>query len=64
MSRPPCALHALPPLTLQLLVENAIVHGLEPQDRGRHHPIAATLERGSLVLTVEDDGAGIDNGRA
>jgi signal transduction histidine kinase len=50
---------ALPPLTLQPLVENAIVHGLEPQIRGGTIRIAAALERGSLVLTVEDDGAGI-----
>jgi hypothetical protein len=51
--------HALPALTLQPLVENAIVHGLEPQIRGGTIRIAATLERGSLVLTVEDDGAGL-----
>jgi signal transduction histidine kinase len=49
----------LPPLTLQPLVENAIVHGLEPQIAGGTIRIAAALERGSLVLTVEDDGAGI-----
>jgi signal transduction histidine kinase len=54
--------HALPPLTLQPLVENAIVHGLEPQIAGGTIRIAATLEQGSLVLTVEDDGAGIGNG--
>jgi hypothetical protein len=51
--------HPLPPLTLQPLVENAIVHGLEPQIAGGTIRVAATLERGSLVLTVEDDGAGI-----
>jgi signal transduction histidine kinase len=50
---------ALPPLTLQPLVENAIVHGLEPQIAGGTIRIAAKLEQGSLVLTVEDDGAGI-----
>ena len=52
---------ALPPLTLQPLVENAIVHGLEPQIRGGTIRIGAALDRGSLVLTVEDDGAGLDN---
>ena len=50
---------ALPALTLQPLVENAIVHGLEPQIGGGTVRIAATFDRGSLVLTVEDDGAGI-----
>ena len=52
---------ALPPLTLQPLVENAIVHGLEPQIRGGTIRIGAALDRGSLVLTVEDDGAGLAN---
>jgi signal transduction histidine kinase len=54
--------YALPPLTLQPLVENAIVHGLEPQIAGGTIRIAATLEQGSLVLTVEDDGTGIGSG--
>lgn len=51
--------HALPALTLQPLVENAIVHGLEPRIAGGTIRIAARLDRGTLVLTVEDDGAGI-----
>ncbi len=50
---------ALPPLTLQPLVENAIVHGLEPQIGGGTIRIAAALEEGTLVLTVEDDGPGL-----
>jgi len=49
----------LPALSLQPLVENAIVHGIEPQIRGGTIRIAARLERGALLLTVEDDGAGI-----
>ncbi|HEX7438307.1 MAG TPA: histidine kinase, partial [Caldimonas sp.] len=48
-----------PALSLQPLVENAIVHGLEPLISGGTIRIAARLERGALVLTVEDDGAGI-----
>jgi signal transduction histidine kinase len=55
----PLRAHALPPLSLQPLVENAIVHGLEPQIGGGTVRIAAVLEQGTLVLTVEDDGAGI-----
>ncbi len=51
---------SLPALTLQPLVENAIVHGIEPQISGGTVRIAATLARGQLVLTVEDDGAGVD----
>jgi signal transduction histidine kinase len=49
----------LPALSLQPLVENAIVHGLEPLISGGTIRIAARLERNQLVLTVEDDGAGI-----
>jgi len=49
----------LPALSLQPLVENAIVHGIEPQLAGGTIRIAARLEGGALLLTVEDDGAGI-----
>ena len=54
----------LPALSLQPLVENAIVHGLEPQISGGTVRIAARLERGALMLTVEDDGAGIAAAKA
>ena len=50
---------ALPPLTLQPLVENAIVHGLEPQIAGGHVRVDARSDGGSLVVTVDDDGAGL-----
>jgi sensor histidine kinase YesM len=49
----------LPALSLQPLVENAIVHGIEPQIRGGTIRITARLDRDTLILTVEDDGAGI-----
>ena len=49
----------LPALSLQPLVENAIVHGLEPLISGGTIRIAARLERHALLLTVEDDGAGM-----
>ena len=54
----------LPALSLQPLVENAIVHGLEPLISGGTIRVAARLERGSLVLTVEDDGPGMQAGSA
>jgi len=49
----------LPALSLQPLVENAIVHGIEPQVSGGTIRIAARLDGAALLLTVEDDGAGI-----
>jgi len=50
---------ALPPLTLQPLVENAIVHGLEPQIAGGRVRVGARSDGRSLVVTVDDDGAGL-----
>ena len=53
----------LPALTLQPLVENAVLHGLEPKIDGGSVRIAARLDelRGGpvLVLTVDDDGLGL-----
>jgi signal transduction histidine kinase len=49
----------LPALTLQPLVENAIVHGLEPQIAGGSVRVEAKRDGGSLVITVADDGAGL-----
>ena len=50
---------SLPALTLQPLVENAIVHGLEPHVAGGRVRIGARLDGASLVMTVADDGAGL-----
>jgi signal transduction histidine kinase len=58
----PPALGALPvpTLVLQPLVENAIVHGLEPQVDGGELAVSARAEPGRLVLEVCDGGAGLD----
>ena len=57
----PEALRALPlpPLTLQPLVENAIVHGLEPRIEGGRVRVAAHRAGDRLVIAVDDDGAGL-----
>jgi len=57
----PDALRALPlpALTLQPLVENAVVHGLEPQIDGGRVRIGARRDGRSLVITVDDDGGGL-----
>ena len=58
----PDALRALtlPSLSLQPLVENAVQHGLEPQIVGGSVVIAARVEADSLVVTVTDDGLGLN----
>jgi LytS/YehU family sensor histidine kinase len=47
----------LPPLLVQPLVENAIKHG--KTDRPLHLVVRARVRRGSLRVTVRDDGRGI-----
>jgi hypothetical protein len=47
----------VPPLLLQPLVENAVVHGLEPAIEGGQVRLRAQLEGRWLVLEVHDDGA-------
>ena len=50
----------LPPLLLQPLVENAVVHGLEPSIEGGSVRVSARVEGAHLVLDVQDDGRGPD----
>jgi hypothetical protein len=49
----------LPPLLLQPLVENAVVHGLEPQVNGGHIWVRAQLTADHLVIEVQDNGKGL-----
>ncbi|MBC5764604.1 sensor histidine kinase [Ramlibacter albus] len=52
----------VPPLTLQPLVENAIVHGVAPRKQGGRVGIVSERDaaEGVLHLCVQDDGAGCD----
>lgn len=50
----------VPPMLLQPLVENAIIHGLEPKIDGGHVTVSAALDGGMLVLVVTDTGLGLD----
>jgi LytS/YehU family sensor histidine kinase len=49
----------VPPLLLQPLVENAILHGLEPQVEGGHITVSARQSQGQLQLQVVDTGIGL-----
>lgn len=50
----------VPPLILQPLVENAIFHGLEAKSQGGTVIIESALQGENLLLTITDDGAGMD----
>ena len=51
----------IPKLTLQPIVENAFVHGLEGKvDKGRIE-IKGSLENGRIVIKVSDDGLGMSD---
>lgn len=50
---------ALPPLSLQVLVENAVKHGIAPLEQGGELRIGAWREGADLVLEVSDPGNGI-----
>ncbi len=50
----------IPPLLLQPLIENAVVHGLEPSVAGGQVQVRATIRGTHLVIEVDDDGRGLD----
>jgi signal transduction histidine kinase len=50
----------VPPLLLQPLVENAVVHGLEPKVEGGRLEVGAAVDGTTLHLTVRDTGVGLD----
>ena len=52
----------IPPLLLQSLVENAIVHGLEPHVAGGHITVQARRQGSLVCIEINDNGAGFDAG--
>ncbi|AEI42761.1 sensor histidine kinase [Paenibacillus mucilaginosus] len=53
----------IPPLIVQPLVENAVVHGLEDVEEGGIVIIGTRVESDRVVITVEDNGCGIPEGK-
>ena len=51
--------YRLPKLTLQPIVENSILHGFKEKMSRRRLTVNAAVERGRLVITVEEDGKGM-----
>jgi sensor histidine kinase YesM len=54
----------VPTLLLQPLVENALLHGLEPKVGGGHISVTARLLNQRLVLQVQDTGCGLAEDKA
>lgn len=52
----------LPKLTLQPIVENAVFHGLAQRGQGGLLRIGAHAQTGRLVITISDNGPGVDLG--
>jgi signal transduction histidine kinase len=50
----------VPTLAIQPLVENAVLHGLEPAVDGGTVRLSARREGATLVIAVEDNGVGLD----
>jgi len=50
--------HAVPPMMLMTLVENAVKHGIAPRPGGGLIRVAARVEDDRLVLSVADTGVG------
>ncbi len=56
---------AVPSMLLQPLIENSIKHGLEPRISGGTVTVRSRMtEDGLLLVEVEDDGVGVEPGRA
>ncbi len=51
----------LPKFTFQPIIENAIIHGLEPKKLGGVINISAHLEEDIIIIEIVDDGIGIDS---
>ncbi|MFB9325573.1 sensor histidine kinase [Paenibacillus aurantiacus] len=51
----------VPRLTLQPIIENAILHGLEPQAEDGEIVVTGVYEGGRCMITVEDSGIGMSD---
>lgn len=54
-----CLDSEMPLLTLQPLVENAIVHGIEPREEGGHLAIRVLSQGNEVRIEIADDGLGM-----
>ena len=57
---PECLSLRVPLFTLQPIVENALLHGLEPKPEGGTLTLSIRREDGYAVIRIDDDGCGCD----
>lgn len=59
------AVHRLhiPKLSIQPLVENAIVHGIEPLESGGMIELTVRIQNGAVLFTIADNGVGMSESR-
>ncbi|MBS5385774.1 MAG: histidine kinase [Clostridiales bacterium] len=60
---PEAAQYKIPKLTLQPFVENALIHGIIPTGKNGHITVCVTYEKDSCIISISDNGAGIDEQR-
>jgi sensor histidine kinase YesM len=53
----------IPRFTLQPIIENSIIHGLEPKVEGGHLRIKAYIDKNNLIIKIIDNGVGIHKGK-
>lgn len=59
-----CKEMPVPKLFLQPLVENSILHGIEPMGEGGRLTVEAKMQPGGMHISVRDDGAGFNASQA
>ncbi|QIZ65956.1 sensor histidine kinase [Geobacillus subterraneus] len=55
-----CLDQRLPPLTLQPLIENAFIHGIESYERGAELTVSIYEKNHRVIIEVKDNGVGMD----
>lgn len=60
---PRCQQTLIPKLTLQPIIENSFIHGLEPTDRKGHIHIQTKITKNNVLIRIYDNGIGIDKNR-
>ncbi|MGD1822009.1 MAG: sensor histidine kinase [Pleomorphochaeta sp.] len=53
----------IPPLIIQPLVENSIIHGIEPKEKGGRVDIEAFKNKNEIVINISDTGIGIEKNK-